>query len=163
MTNNHSTASMIRRTLLVSTVAALLSTSALAGQCPAGKVVADGKGQKPGATANAKVKDTVIGSIDLTNEAPKLAGRKFRLRRLVIQPGGTVAWHSHGDRPAIIYIVSGTIVEYRSTCTVPIVHRAGDVAEEMHTTSHWWKNRSKRNVVLLSADILNDGANARQM
>jgi quercetin dioxygenase-like cupin family protein len=151
------------RLLLSAAAIAALSTGAFAGSCPAGKVVAEGQGQKPGATENSRVTDTVIGSIDLANEAPKLADRKFRLRRLVVQPGGTVAWHSHGERPAIIYIVSGTIVEYRSTCAVPIVHNGGDVATEVHTTSHWWKNTTKHRVVLLSADILHDKTDPHQM
>ena len=30
---------------------------------------------------------------------------------LVVQPGGIVPWHSHADRPALIYVVSGEIVE----------------------------------------------------
>jgi quercetin dioxygenase-like cupin family protein len=140
-----------------------LTGGALAGECPADKVVADGKGQ-PMSTAAAKgVTDTVIGSIDLANEAPRLADRKFRLRRLVIQPGGVVPWHSHGERPAIIYIVSGTIVEYRSNCAVPILHHGGQVAEETHTTSHWWKNTTRKPVVLLSADILHDKADPKTM
>lgn len=132
-------------------MAALFATSAFAGSCPADKVMVDG--QKPGPTKPVGVSDRVIASIDLAGEAVKLKDRKFRLRRLVIQPGGIVPWHSHGERPAIIYIVSGTVVEYRSTCAVPIVHKAGDATEEVHTTSHWWKNRSRRPVVLLSADL----------
>jgi hypothetical protein len=36
------------------------------------------------------------------------------------------------------------------------VHKAGDVAREIHTTSHWWKNTGDKTVVLLSADILHD-------
>lgn len=159
----HTFASATSRTLLASAALAMLSVSAMAGTCPSDKIVSDGNGQKPGAMANYKVTDTVIGSIDLANEAPKLAGRKFRLRRLVVQPGGTVAWHSHGERPAIIYIVSGTIVEYRSTCAAPIVHRSGDVATEVHTTSHWWKNHTKRRVVLLSTDIMSEKSDPHQM
>jgi quercetin dioxygenase-like cupin family protein len=127
---------------------------ALAGECPANKVTTDG--QKPGATAHKDVTDTVIASIDLKDEAPKLKEHKFRLRRLVVKPGGVVAWHSHAERPAIIYIVSGSITEYASTCAVPIVHKAGDVTRETHTTSHWWKNTSKKPTVLLSTDILHD-------
>ena len=33
-------------------------------------------------------------------------------------------WHSHGDRPAIIYIVSGEVKEFASNCSVAIVHKA---------------------------------------
>ena len=128
--------------------------AASAGSCPAEKVTTDG--QKPGATAHKNVTDKVIASIDLAEEAPNLKEHKFRLRQLVVQPGGVVAWHSHEERPAIIYIVSGTIVEYASTCAVPIVHHAGDVARETHATKHWWKNTSSKPVVLLSADILHD-------
>lgn len=138
-----------------------LAGAAHAGECPAGKVTADG--QKPGATANKGVTDTVIGSIDLANEAPRLADHKFRIRRLVVQPGGTVAWHSHGARPALIYIVSGSIVEYRSTCAVPITHRAGEVATEIHTTQHWWKNNTSKPVVLLSTDIVGEKSDKHTM
>jgi quercetin dioxygenase-like cupin family protein len=155
--------SVAGRLLLAAGALAAFSTSVFAGECPAGKVVADGQGQKASTAAAKGVTDTVIGSIDLANEAPRLANRKFRLRRLVIQPGGIVPWHSHGERPALIYIVSGTIVEYRSTCTVPIVHNAGDVAQEIHTTQHWWKNTTKRPVVLLSADIMHDKSDPHQM
>ena len=120
-------------------------------------------GQKAGATAHKNVTDKVIASIDLAQEAPKLKDTKFRLRQLVVQPGGVVAWHSHEERPAIIYIVSGSIVEYASTCTVPITHKAGDVARETHTTKHWWKNTSKKPAVLLSADILHDKMDQKTM
>jgi quercetin dioxygenase-like cupin family protein len=143
--------------------AASISTSgtASAGSCPADKVTTDG--QKPVTTPNSNVTDTVIGSIDLKDEAPRLKEHKFRLRKLVVQPGGVVAWHSHGERPAIIYIVSGTITEYASSCAVPIVHTAGDVARETHTTAHWWKNKSKKPTVLLSADILHDKSDPNGM
>jgi quercetin dioxygenase-like cupin family protein len=132
----------------------LVATSAFAGGCPAGQMVADGQGQKPGATAPAGVTDTVIASTDLAKEPTGINDRLFRLRKLVVQPGGVVPWHSHGSRPAIIYIVSGEIVEYASTCAVPIVHKAGDVTAETHATSHWWKNTGTETVVLLSADLL---------
>ena len=39
-------------------------------------------------------------------------------RKLTIEPGGVVPWHSHGDRPAIIYIAEGEIVEYASNCAL---------------------------------------------
>ena len=157
------TFSLGRSALAAAAVTAVFSTAALAGQCPADKVVADGKGQPMSHAAAKGVTDTVIGSIDLAHEAPRLADRKFRLRRLVVQPGGIVPWHSHGERPALIYIVSGTIVEYRSTCAVPIVHHGGQTAEETHATSHWWKNTTRTPVVLLSADILHDKADHKTM
>jgi quercetin dioxygenase-like cupin family protein len=67
-----------------------------------------------------------------------------------------VPWHSHEDRPALIYVVTGEIYEYASNCAVPILHKAGEVARETHATAHWWKNDGKAPVVLLSFDIQRD-------
>jgi quercetin dioxygenase-like cupin family protein len=86
----------------------------------------------------------------------KLGNRRLRIRKLVIQPGGIVPWHSHADRPALIYVVEGSITEYSSNCAVPIEHKAGDVSREFGGLSHWWKNNSKKPVVLLSSDIIHD-------
>jgi quercetin dioxygenase-like cupin family protein len=130
----------------------LVTGSALAGECPPDQVGVDVR--EPGPSEPAGVTDTVLAATDLGQEMLKAEGRSFRLRQLVIEPGGIVPWHSHADRPAIIYIVSGTVEEYSSTCAVPIVHTAGDVARETHTTSHWWKNTGGETAVLLSADIL---------
>src|SRR5437764_11659415 len=112
--------------------------------------------RRPVTYAAKGVTDTVLAAIDLEKEPANIKGRELRFRKLTIEPGGVVPWHSHGDRPAIIYIIEGEIVEYASTCAVPIVHKAGDVAREIHTTSHWWKNIGDKTVVLLSADILHD-------
>ena len=123
---------------------------ALAGECPAGKVGVDVT--KPGPMAPAGVTDNVIASIDLKTYG--FNGRALRMRRLVVQPGGIVPWHSHGERPANILVVSGAITEYRSTCAVPIEHKAGDVTAESGQLSHWWKNNTNEPAVLISSDIL---------
>jgi quercetin dioxygenase-like cupin family protein len=134
--------------------AALFANAARAGECPAGEMRADAT--KPVTTPAKGVTDTVLSVIDLSQEPANIADRKLRLRKLVVQPGGVVPWHSHGDRPAIIYIVEGTITEYASNCAVPIVHKAGEVARETSATSHWWKNTGHSAVTLLSADVLHD-------
>jgi mannose-6-phosphate isomerase-like protein (cupin superfamily) len=86
----------------------LAATSAAhAGECPEGKM-----GANPLANAMtepAGVTDEVLSAIDLSKEAVKLNDRMFRLRRLEVQPGGVVPLHSHADRPALIYVVSGGI------------------------------------------------------
>ena len=125
----------------------------VAGECPVDKRVADGKGQKPGATAPRDVTDVVRASTDLSKEPAGIKGRLFRLRQLEMKPGGIVPWHPHNDRPAMIYIVSGEVVEYASNCAVPIVHKAGDVAAEKSGTSHWWQNTGKTDAVLISVDL----------
>ena len=132
--------------------AMLASSSAFAGECPADKVGVDVT--KPGAMKPKHVKDDVLAAIDLSKERINLPNRNLRLRKLVVQPGGIVPWHSHADRPAIIYIVSGSITEYASTCSVAIEHKPGEVTAERGATAHWWKNNGKVPAVLLSADIL---------
>ena len=130
-----------------------LASPAFAGSCPANQVTAPGKGQPKSDAAASGVTDTVVVSTDLSKEPSSIKNRLFRLRKLVIAPGGIVPWHSHGDRPALITIISGEIVEYASNCAVPIVHKAGESTAETHATSHWWKNTGTETVVLYSADL----------
>ena len=93
--------------------ASAFATPAIAGQCPT-----------PGSMdlANAPtmpkgVTDMVISSVDLGPEIG-VDGRQLRTRRLVVQPGGIVPLHSHKDRPALIYTLSGSITEYSTACGV---------------------------------------------
>lgn len=146
---------------LIAGAMSVLSSVAFAGDCPADQVVPDGKGQTAGATAPKDVTDNVLASIDLAKEKVG-ADHLFRMRRLVIQPGGIVPWHNHADRPALIYVVEGEITEYASTCAVPILHAAGDVSVDAGR-SHWWKNTGSKTVVLISADILHDPKEAGMM
>ena len=140
----------------IAAFAALTAAPAIAGQCPPDKVMTDAT--KPNAAPAKGVTDNVLAAIDLAGEPAKIENRTLRLRRLTIVPGGVVPWHSHGDRPAIIYVVTGEVTEYASNCAVPIVHKSGEVARETHVTAHWWKNTGKETAVLLSADLLHDAS-----
>ncbi len=140
---------------------ALAPAVALAGGCPAGHAGVDVRAVD--ATPAKGVTDTVLTTIDVAHEPAVIAGRNVRLRRLEIAPGGVVPWHSHGERPAIIYVVAGTVTEYASTCDVPIVHTTGEAVAELHATSHWWKNTGKTKAVLLSSDLLKVGADGHMM
>jgi quercetin dioxygenase-like cupin family protein len=128
--------------------------SAIAGECSPDKMITDAREavdfQPVGVT------DNVLAALALAEEGPMLPDRQMRVRKLVIQPEGIVPWHSHADRPALIYVVEGEIHEYASNCAEPITHVAGEVAVENHNVSHWWKNLSSAPVTLLSFDILHD-------
>jgi quercetin dioxygenase-like cupin family protein len=145
------------RGLLLAAVAAgasAFAVPALAGECPADQKKTNAREAvdlKP-----AGVTDTVIASIDVSKAPFNIDGRNFRMRKLTVEPGGIVPWHSHADRPAIIYIIQGEIEEYASNCAVPIVQKAGDVVAETPEVSHWWKNVGDKTVVLISADLLHD-------
>jgi quercetin dioxygenase-like cupin family protein len=144
--------SLIVATLLTSST--VVVSAALAGECPADQ-------KRPNAREAVDFKpvgvtDTVIASIDVAKAPFNINDRLFRMRKLTIEPNGIVPWHSHADRPAIIYIIEGEINEYASNCTVPILHKAGDVVAETPEVSHWWKNLSDKTVALISADLLKD-------
>lgn len=147
---------MFKRTFLATTLLAGFAfiAPAFAGECPAGQMRTDAT--KPSSAAAKAVTDKVLAQIDLADEKLALKGHMMRVRRLDVQPGGIVPWHSHADRPALIYIVSGDIYENASNCAVPILHKSGEVARETHATSHWWQNTGKVPVVLLSFDIQHD-------
>jgi len=139
-------------------LAALLSiagmTAAHAGECPAGKA-----GTNPltgAATAPVGVTEMELISIDLSKEKVNLPEHRLRFRHMEIAPGGVVPLHSHADRPALIMVNQGQIYEYSSQCTVPILHKAGEIAKESNGLTHWWKNEGNVVVVLTIADIVND-------
>jgi quercetin dioxygenase-like cupin family protein len=134
--------------------ATALATSAFAGSCPADKTQADVR--EPVTFAAVGVTDTTLGAIDLQKEPAMIKDRQLRFRKLTIAPNGIVPWHSHGDRPALIFIAEGEIMEYASNCSVPIVHKAGDIRQETSGTSHWWKNLGDKTVVLYVGDVLHD-------
>jgi quercetin dioxygenase-like cupin family protein len=129
-----------------------LSAGALAGECPVDQVAANAV--TSGATEPSGVTDTVIATIDLSSKGEAWQGQMFRMRRLVVEAGGVVPWHQHDVRPANILVVEGSITEYRSSCKVPIEHKAGDVTAEFGNLAHWWKNNTDKPAVLISADIL---------
>jgi len=130
------------------------ASSAIAGECPADKMkpnVREKVDYKP-----VGVTDVTLGSIDLEKEPANIKGRELRFRKLTIAPGGIVPWHSHDDRPALIFVQQGEIVEYASNCSEPIVHKTGDIRREMFGTSHWWKNLGKETVILYVGDVRKD-------
>ncbi len=150
----------IERGLLRLTAAAIfvaatgVALNAQAGECPADQRKPNAR--QPVSTAGSGVTDTTLGAIDLGKEMAKIQGRELRFRKMVIQAGGVVPWHSHDDRPALIYVAEGEIVEYASNCAVPIVHKAGEIRPETQGTSHWWKNLSNAQVVLFIGDVRHD-------
>ena len=133
---------------------AATASAAIAGECPAGKMKANAREMvdyKP-----VGVTDVTLGAIDLEKQPAHLKDRELRFRKLTIEPGGIVPWHSHDDRPALIFVQQGEIVEYASNCAEPILHKAGEIRPEVFGTSHWWKNLGKETVILYVGDVRKD-------
>ena len=147
----------IGRTLAVAGIVAgvaAITSSAFAGECPTGAMKPNAR--EPVTFQPLGVTDTTLGSVDLGKEMLAAKDHTLRFRKLTIAPGGIVPWHSHDDRPALIYVAEGEIIEYASNCSQPIVHKAGEVRPETQGTSHWWKNLGDKTVVLYVGDVLHD-------
>lgn len=79
----------------------------------------------------------------------------LRTRRLTIAKDGIIPYHTHEDRPSIVYIVKGELIEHNNFCSVPIVHKAGDWSPEFGAgTAHWWENKTGAEVVVISSDVV---------
>lgn len=147
---------------LLTSVVAFSASPVWAGECPADQVASGAL--TSGKTMPVGVTDEVLSSIDLTPKGDAWKGNMLRLRKLVVQPGGVVPWHSHAERPANILVVEGSITEYASNCKVPIEHKTGEaIAEFGEELAHWWKNNGDVPAVLYSADILPPAADEHQM
>ncbi len=146
----------IRQSLLalgvISAAASYGLSSALAGECPADKVLTTPRKLEDVAERNLKRETLAVISLKAWRGVGDLL---LRTRRLTIGPGGFVPTHYHNDRPSIVYIVKGEIIEHSNSCSVPIVHRAGEWTPEFGDFhGHWWENKSNSEVVLTSSDVI---------
>ena len=89
--------------------AASFASPAIAGQCttPGVNALANAPTMPQGRHRHRDRHRSILGT------EIGVDGRQLRTRRLVVQPGGIVPLHSHKDRPALIYTLSGSITEYQ--------------------------------------------------
>ena len=100
-----------------------------------------------------------IKSIQLPEGALPLLERKMRVRRLDVFPGGIIGLHEHKDRPAILYVLRGSMVVHDNVHEKPIVVEEGEAVTEFNKITHWAKNCSdKLPLALLTFDLLDDRA-----
>lgn len=111
-----------------------------------------------GPTTPRDIAAETLGNVPLGPEYPDIAGfngRELRMRLWTIQPGGIVPLHSHRDRPAIMYILDGDIIEHRDDRDDPVVHSAPGISKESGGVTHWWENTGDVTVQLIAIDIFN--------
>jgi len=95
----------------------------------------------------------LLAALDLGPELEGMAGRQLRMRMVTMEPGevfGPV--HDHVDRPGLVYILQGTITDYRDG--VATEYRPGVGWPEDKNTTHWLKNRGTTSAVEISVDIV---------
>src|SRR5258708_36792140 len=94
------------------------------------------------------VTDVTLGSIDLEKQPAHIKDRELRFRKLTIEPGGIVPWHSHDDRPALIFVQQGEIAEYASNSSEPTLHKPGDHTPKVVGTSPGRKTPGPASAIL---------------
>lgn len=139
-------------TLAAAALLAVAGTAAQAGECPKEHRLAKPRviDEKP----DIGIKRETLESVALKGWR-QVGDLHLRLRKLTIAKGGIVPTHQHDDRPSIVIVANGWLIEHSATCAVPVVHRAGDVAAEFGPQEqHWWENPSGEDVVVYSADVI---------
>jgi quercetin dioxygenase-like cupin family protein len=109
-------------------------------------------GQQTPPTETKGVKISPPTTLDLSQEIDGVQGRQLRLRVVTIEPGGVVAVHSHKGRPAVAYVVQGTVTESRVGGESHEWH-AGESWTEDKDTTHWAENKGGGSVVIVAVDI----------
>lgn len=83
------------------------------------------------------------------------AQRQMRIRQITIEPGGIASFHSHKDRPALTYIMKGSLTEHRKGAPDRI-YKAGEVITESTDVEHWAENTSAEPAILISTDLFKE-------
>jgi quercetin dioxygenase-like cupin family protein len=95
----------------------------------------------------------LLAALDLGPEIEGMEGRQLRMRMVTIEPGGVFGpVHDHKGRPGMVYIIQGTITDYRNG--VATEYGPGVGWPEDRNTLHWLENRGTTLAVEISVDIV---------
>jgi len=103
-------------------------------------------------TENKGVKISPPTAIDLSEEIDGVSGRQLRMRLVTLEPGGFVGVHSHKGRPAVAYVLQGTLTEHVEG-KGDFVRRTGESWTEGKDIVHWAENKGSEPVVVLAVDV----------
>ena len=99
------------------------------------------------------VRVQLLATVALGPEIAGMAGRQLRMRMVTIEPGGVFGpIHNHIDRPGTVYVLQGTITDYRNG--IATEYGPGVGWPEDRNTTHWLENRGLTPAVEISVDIV---------
>ena len=101
-----------------------------------------------------------LAAVELPAGSTPVAERELRMRRVTVEPGGLIAAHPHVNRPTILYVMSGTILEFASDSDAAIEHVAPAIV--VPTAEHWWRNAGDETVVIIGADLFDPQSDRSQ-
>src|SRR3954451_5245609 len=90
-------------------------------------------------------------SVDLASEIDSVQGRILRMQMTTYEPGASNTAHSHKDRPEVVYVLSGKIVDHRGD--VAKEYGAGESFTAGKETTHWMENKGTVPAVLIVSTI----------
>ena len=90
-------------------------------------------------------------NLDLAPEMDSVQDRVMRMQLTTYEPGASNKPHSHKDRPEVVYILSGRIIEHRGDVTKE--YGPGDTFTADHSTNHWMENKGTVPAVMLVTGI----------
>ena len=112
--------------------------------------VAVGQGTAP--TENKGLKVSPPTALDLGQEVEGVDGRQLRMRVVTVEPGGVVGVHSHKGRPAVAYVVQGTLTEHREGGGDHDRHQ-GESWTEGKDVVHWAENKGGEPAIVVAVDV----------
>jgi quercetin dioxygenase-like cupin family protein len=89
--------------------------------------------------------------IELGPEIEGMQGRQLRTRVMSLEPGGAIALHKQLDRPETVYMISGTITEYRNGTAIQ--RNTGDTLTAGKDITHAVQNTGTIPAVFVVTDV----------
>jgi quercetin dioxygenase-like cupin family protein len=90
-------------------------------------------------------------NLDLAPEMDTVLGRVMRMQLTTYEPGAANKPHSHKDRPEVVYMLSGKVIEHRGE--VAKEYGPGDTFTADRNTTHWMENKGTVPAVMLVTGI----------
>lgn len=90
-------------------------------------------------------------NLDLAPEMDGVQDRVMRMQLTTYEPGASNKPHSHKDRPEVVYILSGKVIEHRGD--VAKEYGPGDTFTADRNTNHWMENKGTVPAVMLVTGI----------
>jgi quercetin dioxygenase-like cupin family protein len=107
-------------------------------------------------TENKGIKAEALSGFALGKQGlDDFAQRQMRIRQITVEPGGVAGFHSHKDRPALTYVMKGSVTEHRKGGP-DRTYKAGEVIIESTDVEHWAENTSAEPATLISVDLFKD-------
>ena len=111
----------------------------------------DAAAQSSAPTENKGIVTEQLHTIELGPEIPAMSGHYLRMRKITVAPGGVIALHDHIDRPAIDYLLQGSLIDHRGAEAKE--YGPGTTIFETTKTVHWLENKGTVAAVFVTADL----------